>query len=295
MGRDGQSVIEKASKVLEAYLRDGTYSLSFAELLERTSLHRTSLHRTLAELAEHGFLTQLGQREEYRLGPLLRSTAALAASVGTAVVARPYIERLRDECRETVVLAELHEAYVVPVLRADGLHEMRMNQEVGRRYPVHAGGTGKALLGHLPAEQREALLASAELLELTPRTVTDREALRRDLELVLRAGVAVTLGERVPEALAISAPVLEARDHLAAALTISGVSSRYERERLLRDTIAVKRTSEAISSELGNRASSSNGRPRAADLERDGSDARDAFDAMCEAIWSTEAPAASRR
>ena len=77
------------------------------------------------------------------------------------------------------MLAELHDVYVVPVLRADGLHEMRMNQEVGRRYPAHAGATGKVLVAHLPEGERRALVDRLELEALTGATVTDRGALDR--------------------------------------------------------------------------------------------------------------------
>jgi DNA-binding IclR family transcriptional regulator len=252
MGRDGQSVVEKVRGVLECYIRDGAFSLSFAELLEGSGMSRASLHRTLSEMTENGFLVQPTQREEYRLGPFLRSAAALASAVSSVVdIARPHVEALRDECRETVVLAELHGAYVVPVTRADGLHEMRMNQEVGKRYPAHAGATGKVLLAHLPPDERDAVLARLELERLTPSTTTSRAKLDAELRGIAESGVAVTHGERVPDAVAISAPVFDAGARAVAALTISGVASRYESEREEEDAAAVRRYADAISGDLG--------------------------------------------
>ncbi len=281
MGRDGQSVLEKASKVLECFIRDGRSSLGFVELLEGTGISRASLHRTLGEMAENGILSQDAQREDYRLGPLLRSAAALAGAVTSIpAIARPHMERLRDECQETVVLAELHDVHVVPVERADGLHEMRMNQEVGRRYPAHAGATAKALVAHLPEDERAALLDRLELEPLTAATVTDRAALEADLAEVAEAGVAVTLGERVPDAVAISAPVFDAGGRVAAALTISGIASRYERERLIADALAVRRAAALISSELG--GSRANGGEPAGDEDR----AR--LERMCERAWDRQ-------
>jgi DNA-binding IclR family transcriptional regulator len=253
-------VVEKVRGVLECYIRSGAFSLSFAELLDGSGMSRASLHRTLAEMTENGFLAQTTQREEYRLGPFLRSAAALA-SVTSSVpeIARPHMERLRDSCRETVVLAELHGAYVVPVLRVDGLYEMRMNQEVGKRYPAHAGATGKVLLAHLPPDELDALLAEAELEPLTPSTTVDRSELTAELARIADAGVAVTHGERVPDAVAISAPVFEAGGRAVAALTISGVASRYEPEREEEDSRAVRKAAEAISEDLGRGSSAERG------------------------------------
>ena len=138
-----------------------------------------------------------------------------------------------------MVLAELHDTHVVPVLRVDGLYEIRMNQEVGRRYPAHAGATGKVLLAHLPADERRELLERLELARLTPRTMVTRAKLRADLKRIADLGVAVTIGERVPDAVAISAPVFDASGRVVAALTIGGIASRYEREALVADALAV--------------------------------------------------------
>jgi len=280
VGRDGQSVVEKVRSVLEAYIRNRTFSMGFAELLEECAVSRASLHRTLSDMVESGLLAQDEQGEKYRLGPLLRSAATLAtASVSVPGVARPHMEGLRDECGETVVLAELHGQFVVPVLRADGLHEMRMNQEVGRRYQAHAGATGKVLLAQLPPEPLAELLADDELERLTSNTVTDREGLAADLRLIRQAGVGVTLGERVPDAVAISAPVFDADGRAVAALTISGIASRYSRERLTADALAVTRVAESISVEAGFRP------PETSDLADPHSPERGALETMCDAAW----------
>jgi DNA-binding IclR family transcriptional regulator len=285
MGRDGQSVIEKAARVLDCYIDSGESSLGYAELLEATGINRASLHRTLGEMAEHGILVQDGQRERYRLGPLLRSAAALAAVAGVPGAARPHLTRLRDECRETVVLAELHDTHVVPVLRVDGLYEMRMNQEVGRRYPAHAGATGKVLIANLPDDERRDLLARLELERLTDRTTVNRNTLRTQLKRISELGVAVTIGERVPDAVAISAPVFDAEGRVVAALTIGGIASRYERDALVAHALAVIEAAAGISAELGHRTGPEQIKTQE-QLATEGSRARVALDEMCAEAWS---------
>ena len=175
--------------------------------------------------------------------------------------------------------------YVVPVLRADGLHEMRMNQEVGRRYPAHAGATGKVLIAHLPEEQRAALVDRLELQSLTADTVTERAALRSDLETIARLGVGVTLGERVPDAVAISAPVFDAEGRAAAALTISGIASRYEPRPADHRRARGQARGGADLGGAGQPARRT-ARSRAADeITVAGTPARLALEAMCAAAW----------
>ena len=235
-------------------------------------------------MAENGILAQDAAREDYRLGPLLRSAAALAAAVSNLpAIARPHMERLRDECQETVVLAELHDVFVVPVLRADGLHEMRMNQEVGRRYPAHAGATAKVLIAHLAGggargAGRAARARGADRASRSPIA----SGSSADLEAIAEIGAAVTIGERVPEAVAIAAPVFDARGRVAASLTISGIASRYEPRRLVTDAIAARRAAAAISADLGSPGVAD---PAGGDVGDAGSSARGELEAMCERAW----------
>ena len=95
-----------------------------------------------------------------------------------------------------------------------------MNQELGKRYPAHAGATGKVLLANLPPDELDKLLGTDELEQLTDTTVTDRANLDADLDRIREAAVGVSHGERVPDAVAISAPVFDAGGRAVAAVTI---------------------------------------------------------------------------
>ena len=252
MGRDGISVVERAARVLDVFSQSGHASLTFNELLDGTKMSRATTHRVITDMVEHGFLQQPDHREKYKLGPLMMSTAVLAAKHATARnAATQQMERLRDQCGETVVLGELHGDSVVPVARVDGLHELRMSQEVGRRYPAYAGATGKLLLAYLPSDALDEYLSRVRLEPLTPRTVTSASELKRELEEIRMIGVAITAGERVPEALAMAAPIFSPAGRNEAALTISGVASRATAEQIVEDATLVRATADEISLALG--------------------------------------------
>jgi DNA-binding IclR family transcriptional regulator len=252
MGRDGLSVVERAARILDVFARSGKAALGFNELLDGAGMSRATTHRVLTDMVEHGFLQQPDHREQYKLGPLMLSTAVLAAKHASARdAALPRMERLRDQCGETVVLTELHGDAVVPVARADGLHEIRMNQEVGRRYPAYAGGTGKVLLAYLSQDELEAYLSRVRFDALTPRTVKSAKTLKRQLEEIREVGVGVTAGERVPEGVALAAPIFSSTGRIEAALTISGVASRATVKQTVEDAALVRAAADEISSALG--------------------------------------------
>jgi IclR family acetate operon transcriptional repressor len=64
------------------------------------------------------------------------------------------------------------------------------------------------------------------LVAFTERTITDRDALARELECVRECGYAEAIGEREPDLGALAAPVFGRGGELAAILGIQGPASR---------------------------------------------------------------------
>jgi IclR family acetate operon transcriptional repressor len=78
---------------------------------------------------------------------------------------------------------------------------------LGARILAHASAAGKAMLAHLPDAEVDQFLAGP-LRQLTPRTITDPDALRRTLAQVRRRGWGDSDGEAVLDVSAVAAPVL---------------------------------------------------------------------------------------
>jgi DNA-binding IclR family transcriptional regulator len=154
---------------------------------------------------------------------------------------------------------------------------------LGRRYPAYAGATGQVLLAHLDPEHLEAYLAEVECKALTERTVRSAAQLRLILARIGRAGVAASVGERVPDAIAVSAPVFDGEGRVACALTVSGVVSRWDRELTLAACRTVKAAAERVSRDVGYRPHE--GEPTAAALEDPCSEAFGALEEQCDEIW----------
>lgn len=288
MGRDGLSVVEKVAIIIERFLDERATALGFNEILAGTPLSRATAHRLLTDMAAQGLLAQDSQRDEYRLGSLLLSAGALAQqAAGVTEVALPRMEALRDQFGETTLISELRDESVVPVRRVDGTHEMRMNQEIGRAYPAYAGASGQVLLAHLGPDALSDYLRGVKVEALTARTVQGAEELRRKLDRIRRSGVAVSVGQRVPDAIAISAPIVDGRGRTWA-LTVSGVASRWDGDRMFSAAQAVKEAAEAISRDLGFHPLA--GDPTAAGLKEPGSDAHQALVRLCDEAWAGSIP-----
>lgn len=109
----------------------------------------------------------------------------------------------------------------------EAVHEsrkpIRYATPVGSRAPLHAGAAGKAILAYLDWE----LAAVQCLVRFTDATIVDPDALRRDLAETRERGYAVSVGERIPEAVGVAGAYF--RDgHIAGSLTIMIPHHRFD-------------------------------------------------------------------
>src|SRR5207245_635240 len=96
-------------------------------------------------------------------------------------VSRPHLIRLAASTGETANLCLLDRWQVLTIDEVQGAESIKLSGWVGMRHPLHATASGKVLLAALAPEQREVIVA-AGLPALTPRTLTSRERLLREVE-----------------------------------------------------------------------------------------------------------------
>jgi DNA-binding IclR family transcriptional regulator len=101
-------------------------------------------------------------------------------------------------------------------------------------------------------------LQTLPLLPLTDATISDLDALRQELETVRRQGYAMSTGERIPGAAAVSVPVHGLQGFLAS-LSVLGPADRLQKRRRLELVPLLQETAEGIQAALS--SAGAGGRP----------------------------------
>ncbi len=96
----------------------------------------------------------------------------------------------------------------------------------GTRAVAYRTALGKAMLAHLSAERRNAVIESLVFQAFTPKTITSPEWFRAELEKIRKRGYAIDDEESVLGVRCLAAPVLNAEQEPIAALSISGPTAR---------------------------------------------------------------------
>ncbi len=211
--------VARVSAVLGAF--DAHHrELRLSEISRRSGLPKSTTSRLVAGLVDYGFLERDGAA--LHLGVRLFEFGTLAwRRRDLRAAALPFLVDLRETTRQSVHLAVLDGAEVVPVEVLRGGDDPRLPYEVGGRLPAHACAAGKALLA-CGDEAAVELLCAGPLPAVGPRTVTAPALLRRQLSRIRESGLAYDSEESGPGVGGVAGAILHADGRPIAAVGVSG-------------------------------------------------------------------------
>jgi DNA-binding IclR family transcriptional regulator len=195
------------------------------ELARRIGVNPSTASRLLSTL-EAGGLVERTPEGPYRLGlKLVALSDHVLGQLDVRDRARPWLIWLVEETGETATLSVPGGGEAITVDFGSSPSSVVSLARLGRPSVAHATAAGKVMLAFgRPAGA--AGLGTGELTAFTERTITDPDALARELDRVRAAGAAEAVGEREPDLNALAAPVLGRGDELVAILGLQGPAAR---------------------------------------------------------------------
>ena len=223
----GVQSVDRALQILEILARKGDAGVS--EIAEEMGVHKSTVSRLVGSLVTRELVRQNSERGKYQLGfGILRLASSIPGRLSLVREARPVLEALADQFKETVNLAVLRSNYAVNVDQAMGPSTLATYDWVGSLTPLHATSSGKVLLAALSADDRDRILTETGLPARTPRTITNRKDLETELITVARDGYAVTREEFEIGINSMSVPVYSHLGTVIGAISISGPAFRFD-------------------------------------------------------------------
>jgi DNA-binding IclR family transcriptional regulator len=235
MGKDpdaqagGVQSVDRALQILEILAREGDAGVS--EIAEEMGIHKSTVSRLVGSLVGRELVRQNSERGKYQLGfGILRLASSIPGRLSVVHEAREVLESLAAAYKETVNLAVLRSNFAVNVDQAMGPSTLATYDWVGSLTPLHATSSGKVLLAALTADERDAIFKRIGLPARTPRTITNRSELEKQLLDVARNGYAVVHEEFEIGLTAVAVPIYNHLGNVIAAVSISGPAFRFTPE-----------------------------------------------------------------
>jgi DNA-binding IclR family transcriptional regulator len=197
--------------------------LTHGELARALRMPKSSLTEMLSTLEARHYVARTleGGAERFRLGPqVLYLAGALLRRTDVVRLAQPAIAALMLRTGESAALVLRQGAEVVVVCKENCDQPILYSLQLGERGPLNTSAGGKAILAYASDADREAYLAQGPLVAVTPRSIVDPTALRRELAEIVRGGVAASREEMVEGIVALGYPVLDAQGLPCAGLSV---------------------------------------------------------------------------
>lgn len=241
--------VDRAFAVLEILARDGWVGVT--EIARELETHKSTAFRLLSTLERRGVVEQHSQTQKYRLGfALARLGSSVRSSLDLVETAAPVCDRLSLETNEAVNLAVLEGHHVVNIHQVNHSNSRVSADWSGSHTDLHCTSSGKVFLAHLPDRIVNDLLSDG-LERHTEHTLTTREALEEEFELIRREGYAMTYEELEVGLNAVAALVGGSDGQPMASVSVSGPSYRFDEEQQERAAELTKQAAEEISQRLG--------------------------------------------
>lgn len=249
--RGGVQSLGRAFAILEevARNRDG---IALAELSKRVGLHNSTTFHLVKTMVSLGYIRQMKDSKRYRVGrPLFALAASALDEIEMVSLATPVLEDLSRETGESSHFSVRMGDSVVVIARTAGPGAFQLTDRVGVVRPAHCTALGKVMLAALRPEQLDRFLDRVELKPFTPKSITEKSVLRREIEETRRSGMAFDDGEFDPEVRCVAVPVRDFTGHVIGALGISGPVWRLSIQALQGRARAVQLAADRLSAEFG--------------------------------------------
>ncbi len=192
--KSGQFIqsIEKAFSILDLFASEKS-ELSLTKIAGILNMPLGTAHRYINTLAKLGYIIQDSDTKKYRITPKiikLGSTALEGLSLRKRVL--PFMVELVRDFDVTTQCGILDENEVVYIERVRNKSIVNLDFDIGSRFPAHCTSLGKVLLAFTDNLKRQSIIAKANLTKMTPYTITSKEMLFKELNVIKSLGYATS-------------------------------------------------------------------------------------------------------
>jgi DNA-binding IclR family transcriptional regulator len=223
---DGDSLTGSIAHATDILICIGNDFHALTDIARECNLGKSTVHRVLKLLEQTKFVVQDTINRRYYLGPLLVRLTSNPVTTHEYLImfASEELRRLCMVTEETVNLDIMIGTQAFGLYEIPSAHDLKVSQEDKMPGPLLAGASFKVLLSQVNDKQLDAALETMVMQRPTERTVTDKTALRKQIQDIRQQGYIISRGEWISGVMCISFPVTNYT--LPLSLSVVGPESR---------------------------------------------------------------------
>lgn len=203
-------------------------------LKDSLNLPKPTLHRLFHTAEEAGFLQRDIDGRSYGPGPRLRRLSVnTLSSQRMRMVRLTILRRVAEEIGETCNIATPDRDGMIYLDRVETHWPLRIQLPIGSQVPFHCTASGKMYLSSLRTSYLERFLNNLPLDGYVSGTITDRDALKTELEITRKRGFSTDAEEFMEGMTAVAVPIRDAQNRLVATLSVNAPIQRIGLDELI--------------------------------------------------------------
>ena len=202
------------------------------EISLSTGLSRAAIRRILLTLELLGYVRR--SRQVFHLkSQVLRLGFSYLSSSSVVESARPVLERITEQVRESSSMSMLDGGEIVYVARSAASRVLAAGLSVGSHLPAYCTSMGRVLLAALSDAELEEYLRDLRPRAYTPKTITRIALLKKAILTARKVGYALVDEELEAGLRSIAVPVFTRSNQVVAAINVGTHVTRVDRATLL--------------------------------------------------------------
>lgn len=224
-GKNIQSV-QRAIDILNCFSTSSP-ALSLGEISAQLQLNKSTVHGILNTLHNNAYVSQ-NSKGQYLLGRAFFAKTALTSSSVTSKLLDSLSAPLQELCnkyRTSGIVSTIINYNLQRIHMVTPTNSAFILQPSAQSGPLYAMASGKLILAYLDSDFLCDYLTRTTLVPLTAKTLSDREALQKNLDIIRASGCAYECDELAEGISSIAVPVFDSMHKIYATISLTGMTA----------------------------------------------------------------------
>ena len=234
--------VEQAARLMLCLGKARENDMGLTAICNEICIHKSKGFSILNALAQYDLVTKDEKTKTYCLGPALMPLARKAREkLDINAIAKDHLQALAADTKTSVLLGIISNDLFYISGKYDGNDKLSVTVRQHQSLHITHGAHGKAVFAFIDESARNRIFDSDQLFFHGEPEDLDQTRLLQELKDCRQNGYAIDNGEVTPGITAVSAPVFNHNNQVAAAVVLVGTFKKDKFERLGEKTAATAR------------------------------------------------------
>jgi len=248
------NVLPSKTLLIMECLADNWMPMRLLDIAEKLNLSQPTVLRYLAPLVQSNYAYQEEDTLRYGLTmKICKLSNQVNSNLSIRSIVSPYLNWLSSNLQVSscLVTEQNFKALYIDLAEKPGF-AVSTFQHIGKHAPLNATGSGKVLLSTYSDRQLNDFITTMGLEKLTPNTITTKERLVNELDMIRKYGYAIDSEECELGIRCVSLPIYNYTDKIIAALSLFDLPENLNHERINQEILpTMNRIQQLISLRMG--------------------------------------------